>query len=179
MGEMRSFGTVGEAKEFLETQPMLSGAIIDLELPDGSGFEIVEQLRELFGSVPVLVLTGHGDQQHVNRAQLLGAMMVVKPGARGNLNRFFEEAANPTPIARAVSTFVEEHKLTPREADVVELLARGMPPKGLGRALGVKQSTVVTLRKRLLKRCELGTLADVVRELLRIADEAGRQDDAT
>src|SRR5450432_3152563 len=75
-GPVECVGTVAEGRAALEGKAW-AGAVIDISLPDGSGFEVLELARSM--DVPSLVLTGHLNRDFANRAFDLGASYVVKP----------------------------------------------------------------------------------------------------
>jgi DNA-binding NarL/FixJ family response regulator len=68
----------------------IDGAIVDLGLPDGSGFEVIEAARSRQRSVPVLILTSEHNTANINRAQRLGTEYACKPAEPENLLSFLD-----------------------------------------------------------------------------------------
>lgn len=74
--------TLAEARSALESgAPPIDGMLLDLHLPDGSGVELLEELRRAPATraLPVLVLTAEGDEAVLRAAHRLGADVVTKP----------------------------------------------------------------------------------------------------
>ena len=73
--------TLGEARAALRTSPPTDGLLLDIHLPDGSGLDLLRDLR-LKGDtarLPVLVLTAEGEERVLREAKRLGASLVTKP----------------------------------------------------------------------------------------------------
>jgi two-component system response regulator DevR len=87
-GEIHVAPTLADAMRALETSIVWTGMFVDLGLPDGSGFDVVERSKELKLDIPALVLTGREDAASVNRAFDLGAQYVCKPVAADRLTCF-------------------------------------------------------------------------------------------
>jgi two-component system response regulator PilR (NtrC family) len=75
----RTANTVGVAQRMLKTEPF-DLCLTDMQLPDGNGLELVEWMQQFTPSVPVAVITAHGNMQTAVRALKLGAFdFVSKP----------------------------------------------------------------------------------------------------
>ncbi len=72
-----------EALRVLESTAF-DGVFLDLKMPDMDGLEVLSRLRELHPGVPVVVLSGHADEQHIREAEALGAVDVVHKPAQLN-----------------------------------------------------------------------------------------------
>lgn len=151
-------------------------AILDLHLPDESGFSTLDKLRALAPALPVLVLSMYDAAEYAVRALKAGALGYVSKGSV------------PEDLRRAIETivrgksFVSEHLvgemlarlgegresapavgLSEREATVLRLLALGQRITVIGQELGLSPKTVVTYRARVLAKLGLKTNADLVR----------------
>lgn len=74
--------TLAEARGALADRSAApDGVILDLHLPDGSGLELLRELRAVPGTraLPVLVLTAEGEDRVLGEAQRLGASLLTKP----------------------------------------------------------------------------------------------------
>ncbi len=74
--------TLAEARGALaHREPAPDGVILDLHLPDGSGLELLRELRAApqTRALPVLVLTAEGEDRVLGEAQRLGAGLLTKP----------------------------------------------------------------------------------------------------
>ncbi len=73
--------TLEEARTALRASPPTDGLLLDLHLPDGSGLDLLRDLRKQVGtaSLPVVVLTAEGEDRVLREARRLGATLVTKP----------------------------------------------------------------------------------------------------
>jgi len=73
--------TLDEARQALRATPATDGLLLDLHLPDGSGLDLLRELRTQGGTqrLPVLVLTAEGEDRILREARRLGAALVTKP----------------------------------------------------------------------------------------------------
>jgi DNA-binding response OmpR family regulator len=73
--------TLDEARSALKANPAPDGLLLDLHLPDGSGLDLLRDLRSqgCTSRLPVLVLTAEGEDRILREARRLGAGLVTKP----------------------------------------------------------------------------------------------------
>ena len=73
--------TLDEARTALRASPPADGLLLDLHLPDGSGLDLLRDLRKHddTANLPVLVLTAEGEDRVLREARRLGAALVTKP----------------------------------------------------------------------------------------------------
>ncbi|HEX9292539.1 MAG TPA: response regulator [Gemmatimonadales bacterium] len=73
--------TLEEARTALRASPPTDGLLLDLHLPDGSGLDLLRDLREHRDTarLPVVVLTAEGEDRVLREARRLGAALVTKP----------------------------------------------------------------------------------------------------
>jgi len=73
--------TLDEARIALRASPPADGLLLDLHLPDGSGLDLLRDLRQqgATAALPVLVLTAEGEDRVLREARRLGAALVTKP----------------------------------------------------------------------------------------------------
>jgi two-component system phosphate regulon response regulator PhoB len=73
--------TLNEARNALRAQPATDGLLLDLHLPDGSGLDLLRDLRKKGDTarMPVVVLTAEGEDRILREARRLGAALVSKP----------------------------------------------------------------------------------------------------
>jgi two-component system response regulator FixJ len=162
------------AKDFLAQYREDSRAclVADVRMPGLSGLELQEALRSRGAELPVIVITGHGDVAMAVRAMKAGASdFIEKPfndqvmidAVHRALARSAEEGgARPQAAARSVlETRIAQ--LTPREKEVMLLVAEGRPNKVVATRLGLSTRTVEVHRAKLMEKMGARSLADLVR----------------
>jgi DNA-binding NarL/FixJ family response regulator len=170
---------VGEAGTGQEALALLQAveadvAILDVSLPDGTGIELCRTLRMRFPKLRLLALSMHedleyvrgflqaGGQGYVSKAavdqELLDAVLAV---ARG------ERYLNPSLAMRLAMEMVreeeEEEALSPREEEVLRLLAQGLSHKEVAEQLSISEKTVATYRERGMEKLGLKSRSDLLR----------------
>ncbi|OJU22998.1 MAG: DNA-binding response regulator [Sphingomonas sp. 66-10] len=163
--------------EFLrEVRHVERGCILlDIRMPEIDGLEVQQILAERGITMPIVVMTGHGDIGTAVRAMKGGAAdFLEKPFERTTLlsaiETAFERIARAETItARAADAEVVLGALTPRERDVLDGLAHGLPNKTIAYDLGISPRTVEVHRANLMTKLEVRSLSDA----LRIAFAAG------
>lgn len=145
--EVREYGS---AREFLDDDDLeRPGCIVlDLRMPGMTGMEVVEHLHAQKVLTPVILLTGHGDIGAAVRAMKLGAVdflekkadpMVVYETVRAACERSAADAREWEAKARESKKF---EALSPREREVLELVAEGLSNREAAEKLGLSQETV-------------------------------------
>lgn len=149
--------------------------LLDVRMPEMDGLEVQQALNERGITMPVVVLTGHGDVSIAVRAMKAGAVdFLEKPFEKAVLLAAIETAferlqSNDLQSDRAAEATVRLAGLTSRERDVLEGLARGLPNKTIAYDLGISPRTVEVHRANLMAKLEVRSLSDA----LRIAFAAG------
>jgi DNA-binding NarL/FixJ family response regulator len=164
--------TAEDALSLVRSGASLSGAVVDIGLPDGSGLEVVRELRRRPEAIPVLVLTGKLDRALVNEAQSLGAEYAVKPVQPENLEAFARRVAamsgHAAAVGAAVAVFSQRYALSVGESRLLAAAARGTPRSLLAVELGVSINTVKTqIRSILDKYGSADDLSAIVHEVWR------------
>lgn len=169
------------AAEFLaEDCPSDFGCIIaDVRMPDMSGIELFYLLRLRNYPVPLLFLSGHGDVEMAVDAMLHGAVdFIEKPIRNDRIFRAIERAIEQSRRrldSRELGTPEEERfrydTLTPREKDVMLLVAQGLMNKDVAERLGLSVRTVEIYRAGALRKLGVKTPAEIARLLTQIRQE--------
>ena len=149
--------------------------ILDLNLPDRSGMDVLAQLRSLAPHVPVLVFTMHQQSSYATRALKAGAAgYVSKDSARAHLVGAIRKVARGerflTPeLAESVAFGVVDdsgenlhERLSDREFQILCQIAAGKPPRQIAAELNLSVRTVGTHRARLLAKMGLKNNAQLV-----------------
>lgn len=149
--------------------------LLDIRMPEMDGLDVQRTLAERGVTMPVVIMTGHGDVGIAVRAMKAGAVdFLEKPFERATLlyaieTAFARIAEAGSAIGRAKEAEVRLAALTPRERDVLNGLARGLPNKTIAYDLGISARTVEVHRANLMTKLEVRSLSDA----LRIAFAAG------
>ncbi|MEA2328766.1 MAG: two-component system, NarL family, invasion response regulator UvrY [Thermoanaerobaculia bacterium] len=149
--------------------------ILDLNLPDRPGLDVLAQLRTVAADVPVLILSMHGEASYAARALKAGASgYVSKSTAREHLVLAIRKLANGerflTPELAESLAFgmmgmrqTGHQSLSDREFQVLCLIAAGRAPREIAAELNVSVKTIATHRARLLQKMGLRNNAELVR----------------
>jgi two-component system, NarL family, response regulator len=122
--------------------------LLDLNMPGMGGVEVIEALRVAWPEVRAAVLTTFDGDEDVSRAMRAGAMgYLLKDAPRQQLLEAIRAVAAGRKwlSADAASRLAERMtlpELTPRELDVLRLMARGLSNKEIGGTLGIGEGTV-------------------------------------
>lgn len=176
------FDVVGEAgsvadavRKAGELQPDV--VIMDLRLPDGSGLEATRALRAARADVGIVVLTMYaGDDQLFGALEAGASAFVPKNAPIDEVVASARHAAS-SPNAFAASDLASAMKrrltptgphLSPREAQVLRLLADGMSVPGVAKQLYVSESTAKTHISKLYEKLGAGNRAQALMTALRL-----------
>lgn len=181
--DMRVAGRYSSGEDALRrvAQDRADVALTDLGLPGMSGVEVVERLRELQPKVPILVLTVHGEDQSVFDALCAGAcgylLKDVEPDRLLEAIRELHAGGAPMSpeIARRVVLMfqkmappkVGEHGLSPRELEVLQLLAEGQSYKTCGHRLSVSVDTIRFHVRRIYEELHVHSKSEAVIKALK------------
>jgi DNA-binding NarL/FixJ family response regulator len=138
-----------------------SAAILDVNLPELSGYEVCRGLRELYGEgLPILFLSGERMESFDRVAGLMiGADdYLVKPFAPDELLTRLRSLLRRVDAAEAA----RPHDLTPRELEVLTLLAEGLEQGEIARQLVISPKTVSTHIERILSKLGVRSRAQAV-----------------
>ncbi|WP_332816689.1 response regulator transcription factor [Sphingopyxis sp.] len=143
--------------------------LLDVRMPEMDGLEVQQALLERGVTMPVIVLTGHADVSIAVRAMKAGAVdFLEKPFEKAVLiasieAAFARMAAADGAAARAAEAEVVLAILTPREREVLEGLAQGLPNKTIAYDLGISPRTVEVHRANLMAKLDVRSLSDALR----------------
>ncbi len=162
------------AMAFLDAFPHLHVACIvtDIRMPELSGIDLLRRLREGGATVPVIVITGHGDVPLAVEAMKLGATdFIEKPfdderlleAIRDALDQHRNEDAGHTRTAEAKARI---GSLSERERQVLDGLVAGQANKAIAYDLGISARTVEVYRANVMAKMQAGSLSELVRMAL-------------
>jgi FixJ family two-component response regulator len=159
------------AETFLETyRPEWRGCLLtDLRMPGMTGLDLQDALQSRGFRLPVVVLTAHGDVATTRAAMKAGAFdFLEKPVDDAILldvlhNAIAEDARRhraerPGQVARE-----RLQKLTPREAEVMQLLVEGLQHRDIAQRLAISPRTVEVYKSRMMEKLQCRSIAELVK----------------
>lgn len=172
---------VGEAENSSQLMNLLIEnsvdlVLLDLNMPDLGGVEMIIQLRAQHPLLPILVLSMHNELQIVSRALKAGAsgyltkdndpetlLLAIRKVCEGG--RFID----PRLAEKMVFEFDSfdqkklHEKLSTREFQILQLLASGKSINDIGRELAISNKTVSTYKARLFEKLNINNTAELIR----------------
>jgi DNA-binding NarL/FixJ family response regulator len=160
-------------------------AVLDIGMPLLNGVEATRQIRKLSPQTEILILTMHDSDQLVQEVLAAGAHgYILKDDADRNLiaavdalrrhkpylsSRVSEAASNAASPSEGGLAFSHSsrNRLTPREREIVQLLAEGKSNKQIAGYLGISVKTAETHRANIMLKLDFHSLADLVRYAVR------------
>src|SRR4029077_17112391 len=162
------------AEEFLVAyDPERPGCLVlDARLRQSRGLGLQDELRRRNATLPIIILTGHGNVQTSVRALKGGAIDFLQKPTPPNL--LLERVASAIAFDRQARAATTERtailerlaQLTPREREVMELLVAGRTSKEIAAALRVSVRTVEGHRRIVLSKTKVASAAQLVRVVL-------------
>ncbi len=174
--------TYASAEEFLAAYDSARAGclVLDVRLRHSNGLDLQDELRFRKATLPIIVLTGHGNVPTSVRALKAGALdFLQKPTPPKVLLERVLAAIDIDRQARATAVAgaqVAEHlaHLTPREREVMDLLLAGKTSKEIASALTVSVRTVEGHRRAVLSKAHVSSAAQLVRLVLSANKTPGR-----
>ena len=167
----------GSAEPFLQSEARHKAGclIVDIYMPRMSGIELQAKLTCEQYRIPIIFLTGRGDIRSTVSAMKCGAIdFFTKPVDGATLLKSLERAlqldsANRQEALERAKLVTRYESLTPREREVLHLLASGLLNKQAAFELGITEYTVQFHRGHIMRKME----ADSFATLVRLADKIG------
>lgn len=153
--------------------------LLDIRMPGMDGLQVQQALRDKGIALPVVIMTGHGDVTLAVQAMKAGAVdFIEKPFEKAVLLSAVEEAFRRLDRAEATADRSRDaatrlQALTPRERDVLEGLAKGLPNKTIAYDLGISPRTVEIHRANLMSKLGVRSLSEALR--IAFAAQAGSE----
>jgi len=184
---MSDFEVVGEAGDGLallamaeKLQPGL--VLMDIAMPGLNGIEATARLVKAWPGIRVLILSMHQNEEYVRQALRHGAMAyLLKDAAPMELELALtavlrgETYLSPAVSKGVVHDYVQRLRdeqqpgdsLSPRQREVLQLIAEGLSTKDIARRLDLSVKTVDTHRSQLMKQLDIHEVAGLVRYAMR------------
>lgn len=156
--------------------------LLDMQMPDSNGMDIIEQLANTEARMPVIFITGHGSIPLSVKAMKLGAReFLTKPVCPDALLTAVAEAlasdqANLEHRIEQSELAARYNSLTPREQQVLGFIIGGLLIKQIAAELAVSEITIKVHKKQIMTKMRTKSVTDLVRitERLHIAQARGR-----
>lgn len=156
-------------------------AVLDLTMPELNGLEAARQIKRRLPEVEVVMLTAHDDENLVHQVFDVGARSyIVKTEAVEHLvsavrsafahKPFFTNKVSEIIFARYLDRGAVDPKgngLTPRERELLQLLAEGASSKEAADTLGISLRTAESHRAAIMQKLALRSVSDLVRYAIR------------
>ncbi|HYK04629.1 MAG TPA: response regulator transcription factor [Thermoanaerobaculia bacterium] len=185
-------GEAGDGQEALQLAQTLQPDVVllDIGMPGLNGLEVAARLAKLYPRMRVLILSMHTSEEYVLQALRAGAAgyllkgaavaeleLAVRAVARG------ETYLSPAVSKRVVDEYVSRTggtpdplaALTPRQREILQLVAEGHTSKDIARQLGLSYRTVETHRNQVMKRLDIHDLTGLVRFAVRMGMVGGQE----
>ena len=159
------------ATSFLQNSLPVAPAVIvlDMQMPDVNGLDLMEQLEKLGRKSPIVFLSGQSHPQQIVKGLKKGALdFLFKPFNIDELLRAIDQALDydqkqlkrnlkDGEIKRNFNT------LTPREKEVCTLLVEGLMNKEISERLGTTDATIKVHKARVMEKMQAHSLQDLVK----------------
>jgi len=174
----------GNGAEVLELARMHRPDVVllDISMPGLSGLDVSAQLEQELPEVRVVLLSMHANEEYVLQALRAGAVgYMLKDSATAELELALkavmqgETYLSPRISKQVVEGYVQRvgadqpasEKLTPRQREVLRLIAEGHSTKGIAHHLELSVKTVETHRAQLMERLQIRDIAGLVKYAIR------------
>lgn len=153
--------------------------VMDISMPGINGLEATRRIRKADSRIEVVVLSVHDSDQMIREAIRAGAISYVlkTDGGRAILDAIHAAARGESFVTpRAARVLVQDVRggtrepgdpLSPREHQVVELIADGKNSHEIGELLGISHKTADVHRNNIMKKLEIRSVSELVRYAIR------------
>ena len=179
--EVQTAPAIAPARRVLaHYQPQI--ALVDLGLPDGSGVDIIRQLNKSAPDCQIIVTTLYADDQHLFPALRAGAHgYLLKDQPREKIKAGLEQMVSGEPplspviaqrLLRVFSAQTQDAsvdgRLSPRETEVLTLVAKGLRLPELVEKLGITRNTAAGYIKSVYRKLKVSSRAEATLEATRM-----------
>jgi DNA-binding NarL/FixJ family response regulator len=164
--------TGGEALErFVEARADVT--LVDLRLPDMTGFDLIKKIKVKSPNARIIVLSSHEGDVDIQRAMEAGAQgYVVKGIVRQELLEIIRSVHAgkrrlPAAVAQTLAEHVADEAISPRELEVLSLMAAGKRNKEIAGELSIAEDTVKMHVRNILSKLQVSDRTEAVTIALR------------
>lgn len=172
--------TIQQAQNSL-SQHTFNMALIDLQLPDGSGLEVIKQINQTDPTLTCIVITIYDDDAHLFPALQAGAhgyLLKDMPSeqfeSRLKLTTAGEPALSPSIARKMIEHFGQTHRpqplhnLTNREQEVLIFIAKGLTSQEVADLISISNYTVKEYIKNIYRKLNISSRSEATLEALRL-----------
>ena len=173
--DMTMAGTAATGREaierFVELRPDVS--LVDLRLPDMSGFDVIRAIRDKSPNARIVVLSSHEGDVDIQRALEAGAQGYVAKGiVRDELLDIIRgvhagKRRLPAAVAQKLAEHMADEAISPRELEVLSLMAAGKRNKEIAGDLSIAEDTVKMHVRNILSKLQVSDRTEAVTVALR------------
>ena len=173
--DMAMAGTAATGREaierFVELRPDVS--LVDLRLPDMSGFDVIRAIRDKSPNARIIVLSSHEGDVDIQRALEAGAQGYVAKGiVRDELLDIIRgvhagKRRLPAAVAQTLAEHMGDEPISPRELEVLSLMAAGKRNKEIAGDLSIAEDTVKMHVRNILSKLQVSDRTEAVTIALR------------
>jgi DNA-binding NarL/FixJ family response regulator len=158
--DMTLVGSVATGEEAIEffSREEPDVTLMDLQLATISGAEAIRAIKSAYPDARIIVLTMYEGEEHIHRAMSAGAATyLLKDTLSADLVRVIRQVHSGQPavsadVEAALQTRASHPALTPREVEILYVVAEGKRNKEIGAALSISEETVVTHLKNIFTK---------------------------
>lgn len=157
--EAYGFEVIASASNVSEARSAIAAlapdvVIVDINLPDGTGFDLIHWIRKIDSELPVVVLSLNDSHEYINSARKVGANSYINKSAPiEELMAAINFAIHsPNTFSSKIKPSPYEYALTARELDVLSLIAKGLSNLQISTQLHISLSTVKTHVSSILQK---------------------------
>ena len=182
-------GEAGDGEEAIRLTKTLKPdlVLLDITLPDKSGIEITRELKDRFPEILIMIVSMHSRIDYITESFRAGALgYVIKESAAERLVQGLETVARGEyfldsslshkvvekilgfPTKEAIITDEKYASLTPREEQILRLLAEGHSAREVGEKLFISPKTVENHRANIMDKLDLHSTLDLIRYAVRL-----------
>jgi DNA-binding NarL/FixJ family response regulator len=173
--DMTLAGTAATGGEALErfVDARADVALVDLRLPDMTGFDLIKKIKAKSPNARIIVLSSHEGDVDIQRAMEAGAQgYVVKGMVRGELLEVIRSVHAgkrrlPAAVAQKLAEHMADEEISPRELEVLSLMAAGRRNKEIAGELSIAEDTVKMHVRNILSKLQVSDRTEAVTIALR------------
>jgi DNA-binding NarL/FixJ family response regulator len=184
LAKCEDFEIVGEASDGKELLSEIESVdadvvLVDITMPKVNGLAVIEQLKKKYSNLRIIILTMHEEAEYVLHAVRLGAdgyllknidsselEKAIKTVYSGG--KYFSQTVAGILAESTRKPQPERYEVTPREKEVLALVATGNSTKQIAAVLDISIRTVETHRINLLKKLNVSNSAELIRKALEL-----------